>query len=408
MGATYPALSNVVKREQINENSLLYTWPGSDPTSPPILLISHLDIPAPDPAPGGSNAALFAGAVKGDAVWGRGAQLGKGPLVAMLEAGNALAAGGFKPRRTIIFAFGQDGDVSGQAGAAQIARVLAARKLKAWFALDEGPPIVAKNVLTGKMTALIGVTEKRDLDLIVTAAAAGGASSVRGGAQAVTAVAQAVVALDAMPNASSLSDEPTHSMVRALAHDLTFPQAFVVANSWLFEPLIMVQMRNSPGAADLLSTTVSPTVIAGGANRFLRPTEAVATVNVRLHPRDTPAQFLSRARAAVSPFPGVSLDWAEQPGERITIASDKSDAYHLIESIAAAASNNATVAPSLYIGSTDARHYTSAARDVYRFTPAIWTESDIINVMSAKEHISTGNLVRMIGFYQDLLGEAAG
>jgi carboxypeptidase PM20D1 len=398
--STYAALGAAAKIERVADYSLLYTWQGSDAQAAPILLLAHLDVAA-DP-----GAATFSGAMRGGAIWGRGAQIGKSPLIALLEAADALAASGFKPKRTIIFAFGHDGDVRGEAGAAQIARLLKARGVKAWFALDEGPPAVSLNPLTGKASVLIGVTEKRDLDLVVTAAAPAGAAAVRG-QQAVTMLAEAIVALDSMPNAASLSDQPTHDMMRALAADMPYSRAFVIANAWAFEPLILMQMRNSPGAEDLLSTTVSPTIVQGGDNQTLKPAEARATINVRLHPRDTPQGFLARARMIVSAFPGVTVAWESPPGPPIPIASDTSDAYRLIAAVAGDGAGHAAVAPSLYIGSTDARHYDGVARDAYRFTPAIWSADDIRNVMGPNEHLSGENFARMIAFYRSLIVEAA-
>ena len=402
---SYPAIGAAATVERIADYSLLYTWTGSDPSSPPILLVAHLDVAAG--GPGADD--VFSGAIKDGEVWGRGAQIGKGPLIALLEAANGLAANGFKPRRTVIFAFGHDGDAGGEQGAAQIAKVLRARKLKAWFALDEGAPVVTAYAVTGKPAALIGITEKRSLNLLIRASARAGASAVRSGdPQAVTNVASAIVALDAMPNKAHLADEPTQAMMRALAPDMSFPTAFIVANTWAFEPLVMMNVQNSPGAVDLLTTTVSPTVIEGGANQTQRPSEASASVNVRLHPQDTPSDFLARARNVVAAFPGVTLDWAELPEPPIPTASTTSDAYRLIAALASQAGNGATAAPSLFIGSTDARHYTGVARDVYRFTPAIWTTDDIRNVMSPRERLSQKNLARMIDFYQALISEGAG
>lgn len=405
--ATYPTLAAATRIEQVGDHSLLFTWQGADAASQPILLIAHLDIAPADPA---TRAAWkvdpYAGAIKDGVVWGRGAQLGKAPLVAILEAGERLAKSGFKPRRTILLAFGQDGDARGEQGAAQIARVLAARKVKAWFALDEGSPIIARHSMTGKPAALIGVTEKRDLDLLVTASGTGGPPALRG-RQAITSVSQAIVALDAMPNAGALSDEPTRSMFKALSKDMPYSRAFVLANGWALEPLVHMQIQNTPGAEDLLSTTVQVTAIAAGASQTLRPASADAIVNVRLHPRDTPDAFLARARAVVSPYPEVKLEWARKPGPRIPISSRTSDAYRLIEALARNASGGATVAPSLYAGSTDARHYTAVAGDVYRFTPAVWGVEDLRTVMSANERLSRENLRRMIVFYEQLMSESA-
>ena len=41
---TYPALHRVASREIIGDYSLFYTWPGTDATLEPILLMSHMDV----------------------------------------------------------------------------------------------------------------------------------------------------------------------------------------------------------------------------------------------------------------------------------------------------------------------------------------------------------------------------
>lgn len=399
--STYPAIASAATVERIADYSLLYTWTGSDPKAAPILIIGHLDVASVE---GGGE---FSGVLRNGAVWGRGAQIGKGPLISILEAANALAVSGFKPRRTVILAFGHDGDVRGEAGAAQIAKVLKARGVKAWFGVDEGPPVAANNALTNRPSVLLALTEKRELNLIVRSESPPGAASIRR-QQAVTNVAQALVALDAMPNSASLTDEPTADMLRALALEMPASRAFVIANSWLFEPLILFQLRNAPGAEDLIATTVSPTVVEGGANQTLNPSEARAMINVRLHPRETPEQFIERARMIVSAFPGVTLEWEEEPGPPIPMSSDKSAAFRLVATLASKSAGNVTVAPCLYIGSTDARHYTGVAQDLYRHTPALWNDDDVRNVMGPREHLSRDNLARMIGFYKSIIVEAAG
>nr|WP_328514912.1 M20/M25/M40 family metallo-hydrolase [Ralstonia syzygii] len=57
----------------------------------------------------------FAGVVKDGMVWGRGAWDDKGNLIAQMEAAELLAASGFRPRRTIHFAFGADEEIGGEA-----------------------------------------------------------------------------------------------------------------------------------------------------------------------------------------------------------------------------------------------------------------------------------------------------
>ena len=41
---SFPRAHAVIKREFVNELSLLYTWPGSDPKARPIMLMAHQDV----------------------------------------------------------------------------------------------------------------------------------------------------------------------------------------------------------------------------------------------------------------------------------------------------------------------------------------------------------------------------
>jgi carboxypeptidase PM20D1 len=105
----YPRVHATLKRELVSDLSLLYTWPGSDSTAAPILLMAHQDV-VPI-APGTEvtwQSAPFGGQVQDGFVWGRGAWDDKGNLIAQLEAVEMLLAGGFRPRQTVYLAFGAD------------------------------------------------------------------------------------------------------------------------------------------------------------------------------------------------------------------------------------------------------------------------------------------------------------
>src|SRR5438445_2892588 len=184
IAASFPAFHAAAKREVIGGYSLLYTWEGiregSDPKAQPIALLAHQDV-VPI-APGTEKdwqQKPFDGAVADGFIWGRGSWDDKGNLYAMLEAAEQMARGGFRPRRTIYFAFGHDEEVSGMRGAKAIAAALAARGVKLDFVLDEGL-LIAEGIMKGldKPAALIGVAEKGYSTLVLTAHATPGHSSM--------------------------------------------------------------------------------------------------------------------------------------------------------------------------------------------------------------------------------------
>ena len=44
LARSYPLVHGALTREVINDYSLVYTWQGSEPALPPILLMGHLDV----------------------------------------------------------------------------------------------------------------------------------------------------------------------------------------------------------------------------------------------------------------------------------------------------------------------------------------------------------------------------
>ena len=122
---SFPAFHAAAKRELVGGHSLLYTWEGADPKAAPIALLAHQDVVPV--APGTEKAwqqPPFDGVIADGFIWGRGSWDDKGNLYAMLEAAEQMAKQGFRPKRTIYFAFGHDEEVGGIRGAKAIAASL--------------------------------------------------------------------------------------------------------------------------------------------------------------------------------------------------------------------------------------------------------------------------------------------
>jgi carboxypeptidase PM20D1 len=115
---SYPLIHRTIKREYVNRYSLLYTWRGSEPSLPGVLLLAHMDVvPVDGNSEPGWTHPPFSGDVADGFVWGRGALDMKGSLIGLLEAVEYLLGKGFNPRRTIYLAFGHDEETGGQKGA---------------------------------------------------------------------------------------------------------------------------------------------------------------------------------------------------------------------------------------------------------------------------------------------------
>jgi carboxypeptidase PM20D1 len=224
---------------------------------------------------------------------------------------------------------------------------------------------------------------------------------------AVSLVSEAVVRIHDMPIDRSLEGGPALAMMRALAPELSLTNRMAVSNEWLFAPLLRQRMAGDPAAQALLGTTIAPTMLEGGVRPNVLPGEATAMINFRIHPRDSAADLLRRARQQVADLEGVTVDWAEVPREASGISSTTSSSYALIAGLSHAILPDAPVAPGLVLAGTDSRHYAEVAENVYRFQPILLNAEDLERPHGLNERISIVNFERMIRFYIGLMDAGA-
>lgn len=184
----YPRIHSAdspVKREFVNEHGLLYTWPGSNRSLKPLLLMAHQDVvPVQNETLNEWFHPPFSGYVDlvNQTVWGRGAIDCKLLLTSILSAVESLLESNFTPQRTVILSFGQDEETHGTRGAKHIAAELERRYGRDSVALivDEGIPVLAPTDLGsyGMPLAAPSVTERGMADMMLTAHASGGHSSM--------------------------------------------------------------------------------------------------------------------------------------------------------------------------------------------------------------------------------------
>jgi carboxypeptidase PM20D1 len=402
--ATYPAAHAAMSRELVGGLTPVYTWPGSDPSLAPMVLMAHYDVVpvTPGTEPDWTHAP-FEGVIADGAVWGRGSIDNKGSLVSIFEAVEALAASGFRPRRTVMILSGHDEEAGGS-GAAAAADWMAANGVRPLFALDEGLAVVADMPLLGRPVALIGVAEKGYATLRITAPAKGGHSSAPPPETGVEVLARAVLAITSNPFPMRF-EGPGADMVSALAPEAGGLTRVAVANRWLFEPLLVRTIAKTPAGAATLHTTIAPTMLRGSPKENVLPQDATAWINYRILPGQTASEVLEHAKHATSPY-DVQLTWEGRAYDPPPVSSPDSDAYR---TIAALASGGGTVpvAPGLVTATTDSRYLASIAENIYRFQPIVASLRDFEMIHGTNEHMTLDNLGRMTEFYSRLIATAA-
>ncbi len=404
---TYPAAHAAMEKEIVPGTlTLLYTWPGSDPSLKPVLLMAHQDVvPVNIGTEEDWTGAPFAGEIIEGYVYGRGAIDDKGSLVALMEAAEALAASGFRPRRTVYFMFGHDEEVSGSGAAAGIA-LLKARGVEPEFALDEGFMIVDPSPLTNKRMAFIGIAEKGYVTLEIIAVAEGGHSSTPPRDSAAVRLARAVVALDENQMKADFTKPPVSDLFRAAAPDMPFMTRMAFANLWLFGGMVESQFASIPAANAMVRTTTAPTMLAGSAKENVLAQRASAMVNFRIHPNDTEEDILNHVRRVTRNIEGIEIRVGRQGirGEGASPVSPTDNrAYAVLASVAEAIGEGAPAAPGLVLGATDGRYATAITPNVYRFAPAIMTPDDLTGFHGTNERISVANMERLARGYAQII-----
>ena len=405
LAETYPRAHAAMTRETVAGHTLVYTWTGSDRSLAPVILMAHQDVvPAVPETLEAWTHAPFAGEIADGMVWGRGTLDDKASLVAQMEAVEVLAARGFRPKRTVIFVYGHDEETGGK-GAAAAAALLASRGVKPYFVLDEGGLGLTKDPINGKPVAFIATAEKGYATLKVEARGEGGHSSAPPERTAVAALARAVDRIASNPFPLRF-EGPGADTVRALSGEAPFVQRAVIANDWLFGPLLASKVAETPSGAALLRTTIAPTMLQGSPKENVLPERATALINYRIHPRDSREAVMARARRAVGDLP-VTLSWIEGASDASPVASTDTAAWSLIAALARQ-STGAPPVPGLLSGATDGRAMIRLGGDVYRFLPVLVTPEELESFHGVNERLSIQNLDRAAEFYGRLIATAAG
>ncbi|HET9645245.1 MAG TPA: M20 family peptidase [Burkholderiaceae bacterium] len=405
----YPRVHSSLRLEHVGGLSLLFTWPGTDPSLEPILLMAHQDVV---PIAPGTDADWkeppFSGAVKNGFVWGRGSWDDKGNLIAQLEAVERLLADGFAPRRPVMLAFGADEEVGGARGAAQIARLLAQRGVKFQFILDEGL-LITQGLMPGLRAplALIGVAEKGYASVVLKVRAAPGHSSMPPppGSSAIGKASATLVRIEQQQFPAEIRGV-AQKMFDTLAPEMPPLQRVTLANLWLFGPLVRRQLEDVPSANAMLRTTTALTLFNAGNAENVLPGQAEAVVNFRILPGDSIESALRHVKE-IAGQDGTEISLLGAGSEPSAIASIFGPQYELMNRTVRELFPGTLVAPGLMIGATDSTHFRALSEHIYRFSPVRAGPADLPRFHGTNERISIDNLGDLIRFYHRLLQQGA-
>ena len=407
IAASFPAFYAATTRETVGGYSLLYAWQGADPAAKPIAVLAHQDVVPV--APGTEKDwqhPPFDGVVADGFIWGRGSWDDKGNLYAILEAAEALARDGFRPKRTIYFAFGHDEEVAGLRGAGAIAALLAARGVRLDFVLDEGL-IITQGILKGldRPAALIGVAEKGYATFALKAQGTPGHSSMPPRDTAIGTLSAALVRLEENRLPTRISPV-VGEMFDTLAPEMNLFNRIVLSNLWLFRPLLLREFEKTGPTEATVRTTTALTIFNAGDKDNVLPGHAEAVVNFRLLPGDTQASVADHIRRTVN---NEKIVISAAPGntDPAPVTSTSTPSYGALNQTIRETFSDTVVAPGLMVAATDSRQYAGIADNIFRFSPVRATSEDLKRFHGSNERLSVANYGDMIRFYRRLFENTA-
>jgi acetylornithine deacetylase/succinyl-diaminopimelate desuccinylase-like protein len=162
--------------------------------------------------------------------------------------------------------------------------------------------------------------------------------------------------------------------------------------------------EREPRYASMLRTSISPTIITGGIRSNVIPSEAKATLDVRMLPDEDPAQFLEAVRKVIDD-PAVTARYASNTARPAAPAAQiGSEAFRAIESAVARDYDTVTI-PMMGTGATDMAQIRARGQQCYGIGPA----SDLEDVPkgfgahSDQERILETELHRFVRFSWDIV-----
>lgn len=397
----YPLTHEHLELERHTDFGLLFHWRGrAEASDGPVVLMAHYDVVPVDESDAWTHPP-FAGVIADGIVYGRGALDDKGPLIVVLEAVENLLADGFVPARDVYLSFGGNEETYGHA-AQEIAAVLRDRGIVPWLVIDEGGAVVdAPLPFVPGRAAMIGVGEKGVMTVRLTARGEGGHASAPPTLTAVRRIARAVDRL----GPSTFRPHASTAILRMLSRlaDRTPGSARHLLRLLGSVPLLTARVFAALGGepAALVRTTVAPTMQSGGTAANVLPSQASATVNLRIALGETTQQTILRVRRRVrDPLVKVEVIEASEPSPE---SSTENAQFALLAEALGISHPGVPAVPYVMMAATDSRHFHRFSPAVYRFAPLEMSNAQRASIHGVDENVEIAALMRGERFHRALL-----
>lgn len=391
----FPLVHEKLEKTEIKAN-LIYRWKGKD-SSRAFLLMGHQDVVPAEETDWKYDP--FSGEIADGAVHGRGAMDCKCTVIAELSAVEELLQEGFVPECDVYLAFSANEEIFG-GGADLIVDYLLEKKVNLLSVLDEGGTIM-ENAFPGISTdcAAIGIVEKGNCNIKITAKGSGGHSSTPPKNTPIARLSAFVNEVETKKPFKKKLGEPVKRMFSDVAPYCSFSMRLVLGNVWLFGPVLkaLLPAFSSFGEA-FLSTTCAFTMSGGSKAPNVIPDEAYVVCNIRpsIH-EDADASIAVLEKIA------KKYDLKVEPMNRRSaskITDPDGEEFKYLKQCLNDVLPDVCVTPYFMAGATDSRFYERVTDNCLRFCPVKMTPSQLAAMHAANENISTNYLAEGVKFYK--------
>ncbi len=322
--------------------------------------------------------------------------------MSLLESTEALIQSGYKPRRTVYLAFGDDEENDGH-GAEAIVALLKSRHVHPQFVMDEGG-YIARGTIPGVSgeVALISIAEKGIVSMRLTVTAPGGHSSRPPRETAIGILSRAVVRLEERQMPATISSV-TGQMLDALAPQMPLGERMMARNRWLLEPVLIHSLEQTPDGNALVRTTTAVTMFHAGVKDNVLAAKAEAVVNFRILPGDTLASLRQHVGNAIGDDRVKVTQYGDLAAEASPVSPTDAPGYRTLESMVEEFFPGATVTPNLLVARTDSARYYALTDNVYKFFPMVRNEADMQRIHGINERFAAADYVKAIQFMAQLM-----
>ena len=373
----------------------------------PLLLMGHTDTVNVDPAKW--TFPPFSATRNGGYVYGRGTVDDKDNVTAALMTMLLLKRSGVALDRDVIFLA-----EAGEEGTTRVGIQFMVQQhfaeIDAEYCLAEGGSVLRSE---GRVRyASVQTAEKIPHGIMLTSTGVAGHGSVPLETNSILKLTQAVVTVAAWKPPIQLNDTTRTYFTRLAAisppAEAARYRALIGNDPKAAQDAVDYFAKAEPRFVSMVRSSISPNIIQGGYRINVIPSEAKASLDVRLLSGQDPEAFLSEVRKVVND-PAIRVEWIKRDVRPATPSARlDSEVFKVLESAFARLYDTA-VLPTMSTGATDMAYLRAKGIQCYGVGPALDSEDGPkgFGAHSDQERILESELHKFVRFHYEVVRDLA-